>query len=186
MASEAAGLTGIAERYATALYELAEGEKVLDQVADDLRWLRDVIGEHADLRRLIRSPLLDRNDQRQALDTILDKAGASALTRRFVGVVANNRRLFVLSAMADAYLGILSERRGEVAAHVTTATKLTQEQVKALGDALKKVVGAKVSVDLKVDETLIGGMVLRVGSRMFDNSLRTKLQRMQIAMKGIG
>jgi len=186
VASEATGLSAIADRYATALYELADQAKALDRVADDLRALRDAIGQHEDLRRLLRSPLLDRDDQEVALDAILEKAGAADLTRRFVIIVARNRRLFALSAMADAYLAILAERRGEVTAHVSTASKLTEDQVKSLTDALKKAVGAKVTVDTKVDEALIGGMVLRVGSRMFDNSLRTKLQRMQLAMKGIG
>lgn len=186
MASEATGLSAIADRYAAALYELADQAKALDRVADDLRALRDAIGQSDDLRRLLRSPLLDREDQEGALGAILEKAGAAELTRRFVAIVARNRRLFALSAMADAYLAVLAERRGEVTARVTTASKLTEAQLEALTGALKKAVGAKVTVDTKVDEALIGGMVLHVGSRMFDNSLRTKLQRMQLAMKGIG
>lgn len=185
MASETTGLTGLAERYAAALYELAEAEKSLDAVADDLRRLRDLIGESTDLARLIRSPVLSRADQVKAITAVLAKAGANELTRRFVGTVAQNRRLFALGAMIKAYLAELAGRRGEIAAEVTSARKLSDAQVSAVTDNLRKVVGAKISVDLKVDPALIGGLVVRVGSRMVDSSIRTKLQRLQLAMKGV-
>ncbi|MBM3597789.1 MAG: F0F1 ATP synthase subunit delta [Alphaproteobacteria bacterium] len=183
MASETTGLTGLAERYAAALYELAEAEKSLDAVADDLRRLRDLIGESTDLARLIRSPVLSRADQVKAITAVLAKA--NELTRCFVGTVAQNRRLFALGAMIKAYLAELAGRRGEIAAEVTSARKLSDAQVSAVTDNLRKVVGAKISVDLKVDPALIGGLVVRVGSRMVDSSIRTKLQRLQLAMKGV-
>lgn len=186
MASEASGLGGIAERYATALYDLGEGEKALDAVADDLRGLQAMIGESDDLRRLIRSPLITRDDQWKAVEGVLGKAEVNPLTRRFVGVISDNRRLFALSAIITAFLRLLAERRGEITAEVTSAVELNEAQSTALETALKSALGAKVSVELSVEPELLGGLIVRVGSRMFDSSLRTKLSRMQLAMKGIG
>lgn len=185
VASETAGLAGLAERYAAALYELADQAKALDAVADDLKKLNALIAESADLARLVRSPVLSRADQVKAITAVLRQAGANDLTARFVGSVAQNRRLFALAAMIRAYLAELARRRGEVAAEVTSAHKLSDAQVTAVSESLRRVVGAKVSVDLKVDPALIGGLVVRVGSRMVDSSLRTKLQKLQLAMKGV-
>lgn len=186
MASEATGLGGIAERYATALYELAEADKQLDIVAGDLGDIKAMINGSADLRRLIRSPLIDRDKQAEAIAAVLAKSGVSDLTRRFVGVVTANRRLFALPQVIDGFLALLAARRGEVTARVTSANKLEPRHVEALTETLRRVIGGKVTVDLKVDPNILGGLVVRVGSRMFDSSLRTKLQRMQLAMKGIG
>lgn len=186
MASEATGLGGIAERYATALYELAEADKQLDIVAGDLGDIKAMINGSADLRRLIRSPLIDRDKQAEAIAAVLAKSGVSDLTRRFVGVVTANRRLFALPQVIDGFLALLAARRGEVTAQVTSANKLDPRHVEALTETLRRVIGGKITVDLKVDPNILGGLVVRVGSRMFDSSLRTKLQRMQLAMKGIG
>ena len=186
MAATATGSSGLAQRYANALLELAEDAKALDQVADDLKALHQALAESADLRVLVRSPLLTRHEQTGAMKSILDKAGAADLTRKFLGVVASNRRLFALEAMITAYLEELARRRGEVTADVVTAHELSDEQTKALTDQIKKVVGAKVAINQTVDPSLLGGMVVRIGSRMVDSSLRTKLNKMQLAMKGIG
>lgn len=186
MASRGTEVSGIAERYATALFELADEQKALDQVADDLTAVKAMLGESADLRRLVRSPMLSREGQARAIGEILQQAGASELTRRFVDVVANNRRLFALQDMIEAYLSELARRRGEVVANVTAATKLTQAQTNALIDQLKKTLGAKVTVNVTVDPDLLGGMIVKVGSRMIDFSLRTKLSKLQLAMKGVG
>ena len=186
MAVEDTSLSGLAGRYALALLDLADDKKELDSVAQDLRGLRDIIAESEDLRRLIRSPLFTRQQQGQAMAAVLDKAGIGELTRRFVLLVAQNRRLFALTRMIDAYLAELARRRGEVTARVTSARALTDGQHRALTAALRKEVGAKVKIDVEVDPGLIGGLVVRVGSRMIDNSLRNKLQRLQLAMKGAG
>lgn len=186
MASEASGLGGIAGRYATALYDLGEGEKALDAVADDLRGLQQMIGASDDLRRLIRSPLITREDQWKAVESVIQKAEVTALTRRFIGVVTDNRRLFALPAIITAFLRLLAARRGEITAEVTSAVNLDAGQTRALEDALRSALGAKVSVALSVEPEILGGLIVRVGSRMFDSSLRTKLSRMQLAMKGIG
>lgn len=155
-------------------------------MAEDLRGLAGLIDESEDLRRLIRSPLFNREQQSKAVSAVLEKAGVGSLTRRFVLVVARNRRLFALPQIIRAYLSELARRRGEVTAEVTAARALDEAQQNALTEALKQSVGGKVQVDLKVDESLIGGLVVRVGSRMIDSSLRSKLQRLQLAMKGIG
>lgn len=186
MAAEDTSLSGLAGRYALALIDLADEKKDLDGVADDLRRLKAVVGESEDLRRLIRSPLFTRAQQRAAMDALLERVGVTGLTRNFVLLVTQNRRLFALPGMIDAYLQELARRRGEVTARVTSAQELSDAQKTALHDALKSAVGAKVQVDLEVDPGLIGGLIVKVGSRMIDNSLRSKLQRLQIAMKGVG
>lgn len=183
MASETQGL---AARYALALYELADEGKVLDDVAGDLTALRQLLADSPDFTRLIRSPVLTRDDQSRGILAVVTKAGANPLTARFLGVLAANRRLFALPKMIDAYLAELARRRGEVSAQVASAVPLTEAEVAAVTEALRKVVGQKVSVALTVDPSLIGGLIVRVGSRMIDSSLRTKLQRLQLAMKGIG
>ena len=177
---------GIAERYASALYDLADEARVLDAVADDARGLLAILGESADLRKLVRSPLIARDAQRAAVSAVLERAGAHDLTRKFVGVVADNGRLFALPEMAKTYLTELARRRGEVTADVTTAHDIDETQKQAIIAALKPYAGDKVTLDLKTDPGLIGGMVVRVGSRMIDSSIRSKLQRLQLAMKGAG
>ena len=186
MAAEATGVSGLASRYSTALYELAEDARALDTVASDLRALRSLLAESADLGRLIRSPLLSRGDQARALGAVLEAAGLSDLTRRFAALIARNRRLFALPAMIDAFLAELARRRGEVTARVTVAAPLDEAQREALDDQLRRALGSKVSVEVETDPALLGGMVVRVGSRMIDSSLRTKLDKLEIAMKGVG
>lgn len=186
LAGEDTSLSGLAGRYALALLELADDKKELDTVAADLRGLKQVLAESEDLRRLVGSPLYSREQQSKAISAILEKASVHELTRRFVLVVTENRRLFVLSDIIDVYLAELSRRRGEVTAKVISATDLSDTQQQALTEALKKSMGSKVQVDVTVDPGLIGGMIVKVGSRMIDSSLRSKLQRLQLAMKGVG
>lgn len=184
MATKTTGL--IAERYASALYELADSAKALDQIAADLRSLKVMMAASADLVRLIRSPVLGRADQSRAVTALAEKAGFHDLTRRFLGTVAANRRLFTLSSVIEGFLAELARRRGEATADVTSAVSLTPAQTAALEEALRSAVGSKVTVDLKVDKSLIGGLVVRVGSRIIDTSLATKLRRLRLAMKGVG
>lgn len=186
MAGEAADLSGLAGRYASALFELADARKQLDGVAEELRGLKSVIAESEDLRRFIRTPLYGRAEQTKAMAAILDKAAVGDLCRRFVLVATQNRRLFALPQMIDAYLAELARRRGEVTAQVVAAQELSDAQKAALMEALKQSVGGKVQMDLKVDRGLIGGLIVKVGSRMVDSSLRSKLQRLEFAMKGAG
>jgi F-type H+-transporting ATPase subunit delta len=186
VATDTSGLSGLAGRYAAAVYDIAETAGTLDAVAEDLRSLRRMIEDSVDLRRMIASPVVDRAGQAKAMRALLEAAGANALTLRFVGVVSDNRRLFVLPAIIEAYLRQLAARRGEVVAQVTSAKPLSPAHVDKVTENLRRSLGSKVMVDLKVDPDLIGGLVVRVGSKLVDDSLRTKLMRLQLAMKGVG
>jgi F-type H+-transporting ATPase subunit delta len=184
LASEATGVTGLAGRYATALFELADEQKALDQVAKDLTDLRGMLAESEDLKRLVRSPVLSRESQAAAMAALNERAGLGKLTSNFIGLVARNRRLFALPGMITGYLQLLAERRGEIRAEVTAAQAMTETQVAEINDQLKRAIGSKVAVEIRVDPALIGGLVVKVGSRMVDGSLRSKLQRLQLAMRG--
>jgi F-type H+-transporting ATPase subunit delta len=186
LASEATGLSGVAERYAAALFDLADERRVLDDVASDLRELRAMLAASSDLSRLVRSPILTRSEQAKAIAALAQSAGFSPLIRDFLAVVAKNRRLFAVPAMIEAYLARLAERRGEVTAEVTAAQPLNETQLALLSEQLRRSVGRRVSIDARVDPGLIGGMIVKIGSRMIDGSLRSKLQRLQLAMKGTG
>jgi len=186
VASQGKGVSEIAGRYATALFELADEKNILDQVAADLRGLKALLAESKDLRRLVRSPILSRADQEKAMAAVLEQANADRITRNFVALAARNRRLFALPGIIDAYLAMLAERRGEVTAEVTAANPLSDSQQKTLAETLRKLVGAKVAVNLRVDRELLGGLIVKMGSRLFDSSLRTKLRKLELAMKGVG
>ncbi len=185
MASEGTGVSGLADRYAAALFELADERKLLDEVAGDLRGLRDLLAESGDLRRLVRSPILSRIEQAKAIGAVAERAGFDALTRNFLGLVAQNRRLFAVPSMIAAFLAKLAARRGEVTAEVTAAQELTPAQLAAVGEQLRRAMGSKIAVEVRVDPALLGGLVVKVGSRMVDASLRSKLHRLQLAMKGV-
>jgi F-type H+-transporting ATPase subunit delta len=186
LASETTGVSGLAERYAAALFDLADERRALDQVASDLRQLRTMVQESGDFVRLIRSPILSRDQQAKAIGVIAQQAELSALVRDFLAVVARNRRLFAIPAMIETFLAKLAARRGEVNAQVTAAQPLTEAQLAALNEQLRRSIGSRVSVDVRVDASLIGGLVVKVGSRMVDGSIRSKLQRLQLAMKSTG
>jgi F-type H+-transporting ATPase subunit delta len=186
VSTEASGPASLAGRYASALFELADGQKQLDGVAADLGSLRRMMDESADLRRMVASPVISRADQGKAMTALMAAVGVNPLVTRFVGVVCQNGRLRDLPDMIRAYLAELARRRGETAADVVSATPLTEAQMTALSDTLRRLVGNKVSVNARVDADLLGGLVVKVGSRMFDSSVRTKLQRLRLAMKGVG
>ncbi len=178
--------SGVAGRYANALFDLADSARSLDQVAQDLTTFRNFVGESADLARLIASPVVNRDLQGKALLAVLDAAGITGLTRNFIGTVAKNGRARDLPAMAAAFLAELARRRGETTAVVTSAVPLSPAQIQQLGDVLRQVLGGgKVSVDARVDPDILGGLVVKVGSRLFDSSIRSKLARLQLAMKGV-
>jgi F-type H+-transporting ATPase subunit delta len=184
LAAEATDVSGLAERYATALFDLADERRALDPVAADLRALKAMIGASADLARLVRSPILSRDEQGRAIAALAEHAGLVPLVRDFLGVVARNRRLFAVPAMIDAYLAKLAERRGEVTAEVTAAQPLSEAQLEKLGEELRRAVGRRVAVEVRVDRGLLGGIIVKIGSRMIDGSLKSKLARLQLAMKG--
>jgi F-type H+-transporting ATPase subunit delta len=178
--------SGVAGRYASALFELADNAKSLDQVAQDLTDFRKMANESPELSRLLASPVIGRDAQGKALLAVLDAAGIKGLTRSFVGTVAANGRARELVAMASAFLAELASRRGETTASVTSAVPLSPQQLEQLANALRSVLGtSKVSVDARVEPDILGGLVVKVGSRLFDSSIRSKLQRLQLAMKGV-
>jgi F-type H+-transporting ATPase subunit delta len=184
VSSEATG--SIAERYSTALFELAEQQSLMDVVAQDLKDLKAMIADSDDLRRLLKSPVVSRDAQQKAVAALATRAGYNPLTANFLGLVARNRRLFAADDMIAAFLARLAAKRGEVTAEVASAAPLAPHQIGAIEAALKTVVGANVTVDARVDPGLLGGLVVKIGSRMVDGSLKTKLQHLQLAMKGVG
>ena len=186
MSSDVIGATGLAGRYATALFELADADKQLDQVADDLSVLAQMLDESDDLNRLIRSPVISRDAQSAAMTAVMEAAEISELSRKFIGLVAQNRRLFALPAMIKGYQSLLNALRGESTAEVVSAKKLTDSQLAAIKDTLKSATGTNVSVDASVDESLLGGLIVKVGSLMVDSSLKTKLNQLRFSMKGVG
>ena len=184
MSSESSAVSGVAGRYAAALFELAEEQKKLDEVAADVATIRALLAESADLCRLVASPIIGRDAQTRALSAVLEKAGVSELTLNFTGVVARNRRLFVLDSMCVGYRQLLANARGEMTAEIMTAEPLTETQQASLEQELRSALGSKVTLDTRVDASLLGGMIVKVGSRMIDSSLRTKLQRLELSLKG--
>ena len=186
MSSEMTNVTGLSGRYATALFDLADQASVLDEVADDLRQIEIMTAESDDLRRMIRSPVISRFEQSNAVQSLLEKAGASKLTKNFLGVVASNRRLFVLADIVKDYLTVLASRRGEKMAEVTSAKPLSDIQKADIIATLQNSVGGKVSLNMTVNPELLGGIIVKIGSRMVDASVQTKMQRLKIAMRGVG
>ena len=186
MPSGTTGATGLAGRYAAALFELAEEGKQLDAVAKDLAGLRAMMDSSSDLRRAILSPVVSREDHAKVMTVLASKAGMGELTSNFLGFVAMNRRLLALDHMIGAYLSLLAQSRGEVTAQVTSAAELSDEHLDDIADAVRQAFDSKVAIEARVDASLLGGLIVKVGSKMFDSSLRTKLAKLQLAMKGVG
>ena len=184
MAAEATGVTLLAERYAAALFDVADERRTLDATAADLRQLRVMLAESPDLGRLIRSPIVSREAAGRAVTALAEAAGLSRLVRDFLAVVARNRRLFAVPAMIEAYLAKLAARRGEITAEVIAAQPLSEAQLDALGEELRRSAGRRVAVDVRVDAGLLGGIVVKLGSRLVDASLNGRLRRLQAVMKG--
>ncbi|MAZ76696.1 MAG: F0F1 ATP synthase subunit delta [Micavibrio sp.] len=182
MASEqTSGATAL--RYATALVDTAYDSKKNDAVEKDLHELSAMIDASADLQNLIKSPLISRQEQQNAVMALAKKAKFQDVTANFLALLAQNRRLNMVSAVIAAAHKDMSKRRGEVAAQVQSAFKLSPAQEKALQEALTKAVGKTVAVNVDVQKDLIGGMVVTVGSQMIDDSVKRKLERLKIAMK---
>jgi F-type H+-transporting ATPase subunit delta len=174
----------MAGRYAGALFELARDEKAIDSVKKDLEAFDALVAESPDLNRLVRSPVFGVDEQLRALSAILAKAGISGLAANFLRVITTNRRLFALREIIRGYRALVARHKGEISAQVTVAEKLNDANLAALKDALKSATGGKdMDLDVKVDPAIIGGLIVKVGSRMVDSSLRTKLNSIKFAMK---
>lgn len=179
-------ISGVAQRYAGSLFDLALQAKSVAQVEKDLGRIEAMISESEDLRRLINSPVFSTEDQLHAISAVADKAGITGLVGNFLRVVAGNRRLFVLSGIIKAFYLIAAESRGEVAADVTSAVELTSAQQNELKATLKGVAGKDVTINVTVDPSLLGGLIVKLGSRQIDTSLRTKLSSLKLALKEVG
>jgi F-type H+-transporting ATPase subunit delta len=177
-------ISGMAGRYGNALFELALENKAVDAVKADLDRFDAMIADSSDLNRLVRSPVFDADSQLRALAAILDKAGIKGLAANFLRVITTNRRLFAVRDMIRAYRVLAARHKGEVTAEVTVAEPLSDKNLDALRDALKSVTGGKdIDFDVKIEPAIIGGLIVKVGSRMVDSSLRTKLNAIKFAMK---
>ncbi len=185
--SETAGIsTGIASRYATAVFDLAHEGKAIKALESDVAALDAAIGESADLRTLLTSPLYSREEQSDAIVAVAKKMKLSDMTSNVLALLAAKRRLFVLPHLIAVLQDMLSEARGEVTAEVTSAKKLTKAQADKLAATLKAQVGKSVTIKETVDESIIGGLIVKVGSKMIDTSIASKLNALQNTMKEVG
>lgn len=176
---------GIAQRYATAVFELARDGNALKSLENDVAALDSAVAGSAEFRELISSPVLSRDVQAKAISTLSEKMGLSALVSNTLGLMASKRRLFVLPQLVAALKGLIAADKGEVTAEVTAAAALSAEQSEKLAATLKAAVGKDVKINLAVDEGLIGGLIVKVGSKMIDTSIRAKLSQLQNAMKEV-
>ncbi|MEO1641366.1 MAG: F0F1 ATP synthase subunit delta [Pseudomonadota bacterium] len=185
--SETAGIaTGIAERYATAVFDLAKEGKAIKSLESDVAALQAAMGESADLRTLLTSPLYSREEQGAAVTAIAKKMALSDTTTNVLALLASKRRLFVMPQLLAVLEERLAGERDEVTAEVTTAKKLTKAQADKLAKTLKAQVGKSVTIKETVDESIIGGLIVKVGSKMIDTSIASKLNALQNTMKEVG
>jgi F-type H+-transporting ATPase subunit delta len=186
VAAEDPSVSGVSGRYATALFELAREEKAIDAVKADLDKLEALLADSADLKRLVRSPVFSAEAQLKALTAVLDRAGISGISAKFLKVLTTNRRLFAVGDVIRAFRALVARFKGEATADVTVAETLSDKNLDVLKTALKSVTGKDVALNVKVDPSIIGGLVVKLGSRMVDSSLRTKLNSIKHAMKEAG
>ncbi len=183
MTDRTASISGVAQRYASALFELACDESALEAVESDLLVFRSLLNESADLRRLISSPVFSAEDQERAIGAVTDKAGITGIVGNLVRLVARNRRLFTLPDILTGFQALLADHRGEITADVTSARALSETQTTALKAAMKASLGKDVTIHSRVDPAILGGLIVKVGSRMIDSSIKTKLNIMKSRLK---
>ena len=186
MAKKSSQTGGIAERYATALFDLAEDDHALAELENDVGSFATLHDQSDDLQAFIRSPVYRAEEQVRAIEAVLKQAGVGGLVANFFKVVAKNRRLAATPEIIAAFRRLVAKHRGQVTAEVTSAEPLSETHVAAIKDALKASLGKDVTLDTRVDPSLIGGLIVKVGSRMVDSSLKTKLSSLKLAMKEVG
>jgi F-type H+-transporting ATPase subunit delta len=186
VASATSLTSGVAGRYATAVFEIAKDEKSLDRVEADIDTLSAALEESQDLRDLIGSPVYTRDEQGRAIGALSDRLGLGPELTNTLGLLAQKRRLFVLPALIAQLRALIAADRGEVEAEIISARPLSDAQSEALARTLRDSVGSDVRLNTRVDESLIGGLVVKVGSRMIDTSIRAKLASLQNVMKEVG
>jgi F-type H+-transporting ATPase subunit delta len=175
-----------AGRYATALFELASESDALDRTEQDMEALGQALEASEDLRTLLSTPIYTRDEQGRAMASVVEAMGLSALVGNLVGLMATKRRLFVLGDVIDIFAKLMAEHRGEVTAEVTAARAMSDAQQAGLVSTLKAAIGREVKLNVTVDEGIIGGLVVKVGSKMIDTSIRSKLASLQNAMREVG
>jgi F-type H+-transporting ATPase subunit delta len=176
--------SGPAGRYAAALYAYADDQHALDEVVDQMESLGRLIAESPDLRRVLGSPLLDIRQSMAAIFAVLDEQGFGKIVRDFVGVVVANRRLAILATTVTAFAALVAQKRGQITAAVSSAHPLTDLQEQQLRARLIEAGYSNVRIIKTVDPALLGGLIVRIGARLYDTSLKSRLQRLQYAMKG--
>jgi F-type H+-transporting ATPase subunit delta len=186
VATDDTSVSGVAGRYATALFELARDQKSIDSVRADVDKFASLLADNPDLTRLVRSPVFTAQEQGKALDAVLAKAGIGGITANFLRVLTANRRLFAVNDVIRAFRVLVAKFRGEATADVTVAEPLSDKNLDALKASLKSVTGKDVDLNVNVDPSIIGGLIVKLGSRMVDSSLRTKLNSIKHAMKEAG
>ena len=186
MANDDPMMASVAGRYASALYDLATEQNQVKPVEQAMKQLQSLLDISSDLLSMVRSPVISAEEQGTALAAVMEKAGVGGLAANFVKLIAKNRRLFALPDMIKNYHTLVARGRGETEAEVISAVALDDAQLQHLKDTLKASVGKDVSVTSRVDQGLLGGLIVKVGSRMIDSSLRTKLNNLKIAMKEVG
>ena len=179
-------MAGVAGRYASALLETANEQGQLAAIEADIDTVQGALADSDDLRRMVRSPVFSAEDQAKALDALLGRIGVNPLTLNFFKVLARNRRLFAAEDIIRAFKALAAEARGEVQAEVTSAVALNDSQLGALKEQLKNSVGKDVQLEATVDPSLLGGLIVKIGSRMIDSSLKTKLVTLNTRMKEVG
>lgn len=177
--------SSLAARYATALFELAEEEGALDRVARDLAAAREAWDAAPELQRIARNPLVERDQLETLAGELAERLGAERTVANFLRFLGRGRRLWLLPYVVERFEAMLAERRGEARAEAVSALPLTEEQVERLKRALEAGIGRRIRLETRVDPSLLGGLVVQIGSRMIDASLRTRLQQLELAMKGV-
>ncbi len=178
-------VAGVQGRYATALFEQARDDGKLEQVERELEDFVALLDDSHDLDRVLKSPAHGHAEKRHILAKVLQKAGIKGISASFLSLVAKNNRLGILREIVDAFKALSAAHRGEIKALVISAGKLSDRQQDAIAEKLKSTLGKDVMIDSFVDPDLLGGLVVKVGSRMIDNSLRTKLNNLRVAMKEV-
>ena len=184
MASQLSSGDLISDRYASALYDLASEKKLVDVVLDDLLFIQSMIKNNKDLKLVIKSPLIKSNDKLKILQNILKSKNPNELSSTFLKVLSKNKRFQKTVDIISQFKNINAQKRGDVLADITSAEKLSNEQQDNIKEQLRKILGDKLSLSYKVDEQIIGGLIIKVGSKMIDTSLSNKINKLKIAMKG--
>lgn len=186
MTDRSSSVSGVAERYASALFDLARDDASIEKIEAELVSLSRMLDDSGDFRRLVESPVFSAEEQERAIGAVADQAEIAGLSGNFLRLVAKNRRLFALSGIIRAFREMAARHRGEVTAEVISAIALTDAQVAALKSALKDRLGKNVTLQARVNPAILGGLVVKVGSRMIDTSLRTRLMSVKTQLKEVG